>query len=303
VSTVAAIDCGTNTIRLLVLRRDGAGAVELDRRLEFVRLGQGVDATGRFAEDALERTFSAIDDFADRIRSAGAQRVRFVATSAARDVSNRDVFADGIRSRLGVAPEVISGDEEASLAFAGATRGLRGLDQPMLVMDIGGGSTELVLGDHGGVVFARSLDIGSVRVTERCWHADPPTADDIAMATLTIDDALDELALDWDTVSTWVGVAGTCTSLAAIDLGLATYDRNRVHGAAVSLPRLQALAERLRTTPLEQVRTIPSLHPKRADVIGAGALIADRVSRRLPVAALHVSESDLLDGIAFGLLG
>jgi len=310
VTRVAAIDCGTNSIRLLIAdpAPDG-GLVEIDRRLEMVRLGQGVDATGGFHPDALDRTFAAVDAYATLIRDADARSVRFVATSAARDARNRDQFTAGIERRLGVVPEVISGDEEARLSFLGVTAGVPAATRPVLAMDIGGGSTELILGAASGVdvVAAVSLDIGSVRLTERFGPArdgagDPPEPSAVAAAEAYVDAQLDACGIDLSGVATWFGVAGTVTSVAAISQELPHYDRDRVHGFAIGVAELRRVAHYLRSVPLADLRAIPSLHPQRADVIAFGALIAERVSYRLDVAELVVSESDILDGIALGLL-
>lgn len=304
--TVAAIDCGTNSVRLLVARGDGSGPfTEVARELHLTRLGQGVDATGKFAPEALDRTLAALDDFAGRIADASAERVRFVATSAARDAGNRDAFFEGVRQRLGVDAEIISGDEEARLSFVGALSAAASVTAPALVMDIGGGSTELVLGTLSGgrpeVTAARSLDMGSVRVRERFLHSDPPTAEEIAAATAFVDALIDDSGVDVAAARTWFGVGGTATSLAAIVQGLTTYDRRAVHGSTVTHDELDAVTARLLSTPVAEVLKIPSLQPKRADVICAGALIAARVGARVE-APLSVSESDILDGLVLDLL-
>ncbi len=304
--TVAAIDCGTNSVRLLVARGAGSGPfTEVARELHLTRLGQGVDATGEFAPEALDRTLAALDDFAGRIADASAERVRFVATSAARDAGNRDAFFEGVRQRLGVDAEIISGDEEARLSFVGALSAAASVTAPALVMDIGGGSTELVLGTLSGgrpeVTAARSLDMGSVRVRERFLHSDPPTAEEIAAATAFVDALIDDSGVDVAAARTWFGVGGTATSLAAIVQGLTTYDRRAVHGSTVTHDELDAVTARLLSTPVAEVLRIPSLQPKRADVICAGALIAARVGARVE-APLSVSESDILDGLVLDLL-
>lgn len=303
---VAVIDCGTNTIRLLIAESDGdGGLIERDRWMQIVRLGQGVDATGAFHPEALERTFAATETYAELIKEQHipTARVRFVATSATRDVSNREAFFTGIRDRLGVGPEVITGDEEARLSFTGALAGADHPAGPVLVTDIGGGSTELIMGGTDGrPTYAISLDIGSVRITERFWTADPPAPDDLAAAAEHIDGLLDTTAVDWPAVGTWIGVAGTLTTLAAIDLGLTEYDRSLVHGHRIALPRLQQIAADLSHADAEQIRATGTVHPQRADVITAGALIAARIAARLPVDTLTVSESDILDGCALGML-
>ena len=308
--TVAAFDCGTNSLRLLLAGPgtggpDGTALDDLDRQTEIVRLGQGVDATGEFVPEALERTFAVTRRFAERVRAAGvpAARTRFVATSASRDARNREEFFAGIEELVGVRPDVISGDEEARLSFAGALSRIRPSAEPVLVMDVGGGSTELIVGSAAGeVASAISLDIGSVRLTERFLGAGPPAATALAAARERVDALLDSSGVDFDAVGTWVGVAGTATTLAGVHLGLETYDRARVHGSTIPLPELDALASRLSHMDVEQIKALPSMHPGRADVVTAGALIASRVAARLHVTDLIVSESDILDGIALRLL-
>jgi exopolyphosphatase/guanosine-5'-triphosphate,3'-diphosphate pyrophosphatase len=303
---VAAVDCGTNSIRLLLAERDGdAGLVDLDRRVEIVRLGQGVDATGQFHPDALARTFAVTEQYADLIRDAGVtpDAVRFIATSAARDAGNRDTFFDGIRQRLGVEVEVIDGATEAALSFSGALSRVVPTGEPVLVMDIGGGSTELVVGSAiGEIEQAVSLDIGSVRLTERFLRAGPPEPAALEEATRFIDTQLDQSGLELGRVRCWVGVAGTVTTIAAVQLGLETYDRARVHGSLIARADLQALLDRLSAMQVSEIRALPSMHPQRADVITAGTLIAARVARLVSAPELVVSESDILDGIALELL-
>lgn len=298
---VAAIDCGTNSVRLLVAESSGDGFVDLDRQLRLTRLGQGVDATGEFHPDALARTFAACDEYAAVLAAHGVDRVRFVATSAARDAGNREAFFAGVRDRIGVDPEVISGDEEAQLSFDGALAAAPDAEPPALVMDVGGGSTELVLGTPGGRVRGCSLDIGSVRLRERFLLADPPTVDEVAEASEFVDDLLDASGVDFGAARTWLGVGGTATSLSAIAQGLATYDRATVHGSVVSRDDVAALASRLLALDTPQRLEIPTMVPGRADVICAGALIVARVGARLGP-ALTVSEADILDGIVARLL-
>lgn len=300
---VAVIDCGTNSIRLLVAEGDaGTPLVDLDRRLELNRLGQGVDATGRFATEALERTFVACDRFAAVIGELDADRVRFVATSAARDAANRDEFFAGVLARLGVRAEVISGDEEARLSFRGALSGVGRVGEPVLVMDLGGGSTELVTGTMDGqILHATSVNMGSVRVRERFLVDEVPTASQVAQARAWVDEQLDASGVPFDRVRAWVGVAGTATSLSAIQLGLAVYDRARVHGSTLDADQIAALTDRLLGSTVEQIMTMGPLQRRRAEVIGAGALICQRVAARL-TCELLVSESDILDGLAMDLL-
>lgn len=305
--TVAAIDCGTNSIRLLLAGpgTDGVALTDLHRRTEVVRLGQGVDATREFHPDALRRTFTVVDAYADSIRAAGVppERIRFVATSASRDARNREVFFAGIDERLHVRPEIISGDEEARLSFAGALSRVQPEASPVLVMDIGGGSTELIVGSgQGELESAISLDIGSVRVTERFLKVNPPDPADVAQAAAYVDGLLDTTGVDFSSIGTWIGVAGTATTLAGVHLQLEAYDRARVHGTTIPQPALADLLTLLTRMTVEQIRALPSMHPGRADVVTAGTLIASRVGARLPVAGLLVSESDILDGIALELL-
>ncbi|HTJ67442.1 MAG TPA: Ppx/GppA phosphatase family protein [Actinospica sp.] len=307
---VAAIDCGTNSIRLLVADLDQAtGAeTELERRMLIVRLGQGVDATGRFADEALARTFAACDEYAQVIASYGASELRFVATSATRDASNREEFFAGVRSRLGVDPEVISGDEEASLSFRGATQALAdsAADHatPYLVVDIGGGSTEFVLGGES-VLAARSVDVGCVRMTERHLRTDPPTLEQITAARRDIDAAIDLAAqtVDLAKAKTLVGVAGSVTTLGAIALGLTEYDRSRVHLSAIPVETVRRTAGDLLAMSHDQRAAIPVIHPGRVDVIAAGGLILAQIMDRLGLPEMIVSEHDILDGIAYSLLG
>ena len=295
---VAAIDCGTNTIKLLVLDEDGA---DLEREMRIVRLGQDVDRTGRLAEEALERTFAAVEEYADLVARHGVDRVRFCATSATRDAANAADFAAGVRARLGVAPEVVSGDEEAALAWAGATRGLPGLTGPLVVLDIGGGSTELVLGSGATPDAAHSMDIGSVRMTERHLRSDPPSTDEVAACLADVEAALDACPVDPGAAVTLVGVAGTVTTLAAGVIGLTAYDRSATHGARLPVAQVHALCDRLVGSTAAERAEMAWLHPGRADVIAAGALVLSRVLARSRVSELVVSEADILDGIAWSL--
>ena len=295
---VAAIDCGTNSIRLLVADLDPeTGELrDLDRRMTIVRLGQGVDRTGRLAPEALERTFAACREYAAVIREHGTDRLRFVATSASRDAENRDEFTAGVREILGVEPEVISGDEEAQLSFTGATRELGaadGLTPPYLVFDLGGGSTEFVLGSDR-VEAARSVDIGCVRLTERhgedtlAMRADIKKALDLAAETVPL-----------TTAATLVGLAGTVTTVAGISLGLPAYDSVAIHHARIPLARVREVTEQLLTATPEQRAAIPVMHPGRVDVIAAGALVLLAIMERSGARELVASEHDILDGIAW----
>jgi exopolyphosphatase/guanosine-5'-triphosphate,3'-diphosphate pyrophosphatase len=303
---VAAIDCGTNSIRLLVADIDvEAGTLrDVDRRMEIVRLGQGVDRTGRFAPDALERTIDACRRYVEVVRATGAQRVRFVATSASRDVSNRDEFAAGVLGALGVAPEVVTGDEEAALSFAGATRELAGgVAEPVLVVDIGGGSTEFVLGART-VQAARSVDIGCVRMTERHLRSDPPTAPEIAAARADIDAAISlaRETVPLDQAQTLVGLAGSVTTVAAMALDLPRYQPERIHHARISADDVRLISARLLSMDHEARAALPFMHPGRVDVIGAGALVLAAILDQVSVDEVVVSEHDILDGIAWSLV-
>ena len=303
---VAAVDCGTNTVKLLVADIDTAAGTQdtLVREMRIVRLGQDVDRTGRLADVALERVFAAVDEYAATVSAHQVDAVRFVATSAVRDAGNADVFARGIEQRLGVRPEVVSGDEEAALSYDGATRDLGDVPAPIAVLDIGGGSTELILGDaHRHVRAARSLDIGSVRVTERLMPSDPPTPGELAAARDVVDAALDTLP-SYDVrvgdARTLVGTAGTVTTVAALLLGLTAYDRSRVHGATFPRADVDALVERVLAMTVAERETI-GVPSGRSDVIGAGGLILDRVLLRSSADHLRVSDSDILDGIAWSV--
>jgi exopolyphosphatase/pppGpp-phosphohydrolase len=296
---VAAIDCGTNTIKLLI-----GSLPDVDvREMRIVRLGQDLDRTGRIADEALERAFAAIDEYAALIRAHDVppERVRFCATSASRDASNADVFVAGVRARLGVEPEVVAGSEEAALSFDGAVRNLLVEPAaPVLVIDVGGGSTELILGASSPDA-ADSMDIGSVRLHERHLHSDPPTADQIAACVADIDAHLDACPVDPSSAATVVGVAGTVTQLAAVALDLPAYDRDAVDQVVFPVADLVATVDRLLAMTVAERRALPSMHPGRADVIDAGALILARILRRARVDTLVVSEADILDGIAWSI--
>ncbi|MFH8796389.1 exopolyphosphatase [Streptomyces sp. NPDC017941] len=309
---VAAIDCGTNSIRLLVADADPATGelVDLDRRMQIVRLGQGVDKTGRLAPEALERTFAACRDYAAVIKEHGAERLRFVATSASRDAENRDEFVRGVLDVLGVEPEVISGDQEAEFSFTGATRELTGradLPHPYLVVDIGGGSTEFVVGDDQ-VRAARSVDIGCVRMTERhLVHdgvvADPPTAAQIAAVRADVEAALDlaEHTVPLREARTLVGLAGSVTTVAGIALGLDAYDSAAIHHSRIPYERVAEIVDRLVHSTHAERSAISVMHPGRVDVIAAGALVLLAIMERTGAREVVVSEHDILDGIAWSI--
>lgn len=321
--TVAGVDCGTNSIRLLISRpagtdeTTGAGAdpaaplADVVREMRVVRLGEGVDATGAFSDAALERTFAAVEEYARLVQRHHAGRVRFVATSASRDVSNRAAFAAGVRERLGVDPEVVSGGEEAALSFAGAVSAVDtsdlGPDELVLVVDLGGGSTELVVGTPAGeVVEAVSLDMGCVRFTERHLPSDPPTPEEAAAARADAHRLLDDAArLPLERVARVVGVAGSVTTVTAEALGLAEYDRDAIHGARVPLERVHEAARALLGATRRERAARGFMHPGRVDVIGAGALlwstVLERVAETAGVTEAWASEHDILDGIVLSL--
>lgn len=312
---VAAIDCGTNSIRLLIADDCGAGRLsDVHREMRIVRLGQGVDATGEFAADAIARTRRALADYAGLLREHGVERVRMVATSAARDVANREVFFAMTAEVLGaVIPgsvaEVISGAEEAQLSFRGAVGELDSAGAPFVVVDLGGGSTEIVLGGSSGdeVVASYSADIGCVRLTERCLHSDPPTAEEVVAARLVVREKL-AAALRVVPVAkarTWVGLAGTMTTLSALAHKLPTYDSAAIHLSRVPGVELAAVcASLIRMTRAERAALGP-MHEGRVDVIGGGAIVVEELARELRdragVDELTVSEHDILDGIVLSL--
>jgi exopolyphosphatase / guanosine-5'-triphosphate,3'-diphosphate pyrophosphatase len=325
VTRVAAVDCGTNSIRLLVADVEHGEIVDLTRRMEIVRLGQGVDRTGVLAPEAIERTRVALVGYADEIARLGATRIRMVATSATRDARNATDFRDMVTSVLGTPPEVVTGEEEARLSFAGAVRGLPGARY--LVVDIGGGSTEFVVGpstvdtadvrttaEAGGMaaglrttaeaarLVAVSVDIGCVRMTERYLHSDPPTGDEIAAASAHIAEQVDVALAKVGAQTTVVGLAGSVTTVAGIALDLPAYDPARIHHSRLSTVDSRRITERLLHMTKAQRLAIPVMHPGRADVIGAGALILTTILDRTGADAVTVSEHDILDGIALSLV-
>jgi exopolyphosphatase/guanosine-5'-triphosphate,3'-diphosphate pyrophosphatase len=308
---VAAVDCGTNSIRLLIADVPPEGAhTDLLRRMEVVRLGQGVDATGRLAPEAIERTRRVLEEYAATARELGATAVRMVATSATRDAANREDFEDMVVATLGQKPDVVPGREEAELSFLGATASLDAAARahgnppphpPFLVVDIGGGSTEFVLGDATGVRAARSVDIGCVRLTERHLHSDPPDADEIGRAEADIRAAL-ALVLEEVPVgeaASLVGLAGSVTTVAAVALGLPEYDAMRTHHARIPAAQVHSVTSQLLAQTRAERAAIRSIHPGRVDVIGAGSLILDRVMQKFGFGEVIVSEHDILDGIAW----
>jgi exopolyphosphatase / guanosine-5'-triphosphate,3'-diphosphate pyrophosphatase len=299
---VAAIDCGTNSIRLLIADIDGNNFREVVRDMEIVRLGQGVDETGQFHPDAIARTLAAVDKFAAEIAKRGVEKIRFCATSATRDATNRHLFVDGVRERLGIELEVITGEEEAALSFAGAIKDLDPTNGPFLVVDIGGGSTEFVFGTST-VEAARSVNIGCVRMTERHFASDPATAEQIELARTDIQAAIAQAAavVPITKAKTLVAVAGTATTVAAAALELPEYDRYAIHLSRISAQQTHDAATMFATSTREQRLTLGYMHPGRVDVIAAGSLVLSEIMKATGATEFVASESDILDGMAFSL--
>jgi exopolyphosphatase/guanosine-5'-triphosphate,3'-diphosphate pyrophosphatase len=314
VNRVAAIDCGTNSIRLLIADVVDGGLQDVHREMRIVRLGQGVDATGQFAADALARTKTALVDYAGLLRIFAVSKVRMVATSAARDAANRDVFfamtADVLGAVVpGAVAEVITGTEEAALSFCGAVDELDAASAPFVVVDLGGGSTEVVLGDRweSGVEASFSADIGCVRLTERCLHSDPPTAVEIAAARDVVREGLGEAlrVVPVERARTWVGVAGTMTTLSALAQQMTTYDPDAIHLSRVGFGDLLRVCDELIAMTRQQRASLGPMHEGRVDVIGGGAIIVEELAHvlgdRAGIDELVVSEHDILDGIALSI--
>jgi exopolyphosphatase / guanosine-5'-triphosphate,3'-diphosphate pyrophosphatase len=299
---VAAIDCGTNSIRLLIADIDGNNFREVVRDMEIVRLGQGVDETGQFHPDAIARTLAAVDKFAAEIAKRGVEKIRFCATSATRDATNRHLFVDGVRERLGIELEVITGDEEAALSFAGAIKDLDPSNGPFLVVDIGGGSTEFVFGTST-VEAARSVNIGCVRMTERHFASDPATAEQIESARNDIQAAIAQAAavVPITKAKTLVAVAGTATTVAAAALELPEYDRYAIHLSRISAQQTHDAASMFATSTRDQRLALGYMHPGRVDVIAAGSLVLSEIMKATGATEFVASESDILDGMAFSL--
>ena len=299
---VAAIDCGTNSIRLLIADIDANNFREVVRDMEIVRLGQGVDETGQFHPDAIARTLTAVDKFAAEISKRGVEKIRFCATSATRDATNRHLFVDGVRERLGIELEVISGDEEAALSFAGAIKDLDPSNGPFLVVDIGGGSTEFVFGTST-VEAARSVNIGCVRMTERHISSDPATPEQIELARTDIQAAIAQAAavVPITKAKTLVAVAGTATTVAAAALELPEYDRYAIHLSRISAQQTHDAATMFATKSREQRLLLGYMHPGRVDVIAAGSLVLSEIMKATGATEFVASESDILDGMAFSL--
>jgi exopolyphosphatase/guanosine-5'-triphosphate,3'-diphosphate pyrophosphatase len=300
---VAAIDCGTNSIRLLIADIDGNNFREVVRDMEIVRLGQGVDQTGQFHPDAIARTLAAVDKFASEIAKRGVEKIRFCATSATRDATNRHLFVDGVRERLGIEPEVISGNEEAALSFAGAIQDLDPAEGPFLVIDIGGGSTEFVFGTSS-VEAARSVNIGCVRMTERHFASDPATPEQIELARTDIQAAIAQAAAEVPITQakTLVAVAGTATTVAAAALNLPEYDRYAIHLARISAAQVHEASIMFLTKNREERLALGYMHPGRVDVIPAGALVLSEIIKATGATGFVASESDILDGMARSLV-
>ena len=300
---VAAIDCGTNSIRLLIADIDGGTFREIHRDMEVVRLGQGVDKTGQFHPDAIVRTLAAVDKFAIEIAKRGIEKIRFCATSATRDATNRDLFIDGVKARLGIAPEVIPGEVEAALSFQGATRDFRATDGPFLVIDIGGGSTEFVFGTTE-VEFAKSVNIGCVRMTERHFTGGDADPGQIAAAIEDIDEAIAQAAkiVPITQSKTVIAVAGTATTVAAAALELDSYDRYAIHLSRISAEKVHAASKSFLSMKREDREALGYMHPGRVDVIGAGSLVLSRIMLATGAAEFVASESDILDGMAWSLV-
>ena len=310
--TVAAIDCGTNSIRLLIADRIDGRLRDLHREMRIVRLGEGVDATGQFSPDALARTRAALEDYAALLRGHGVRKLRMVATSATRDAANREDFfamtADVLGSVVpGAIAEVITGSEEAELSFNGAVGELDSAAAPFVVVDLGGGSTEVVLGTGSGVRASYSADIGCVRMTERCLHSDPPTVAEVAAAREVVRERLAEAlrVVPVAQAKTWVGVAGTFTTIAALAYGMAEYDADAIHLSRVRFGDLLAVCDKLIGMTRAQRAALGPMHEGRVDVIGGGAIVVEELAAALGELAgideIIVSEHDILDGIALSI--
>ena len=302
-SRVAAIDCGTNSIRLLIADISNGIFKEVVRSMEVVRLGQGVDKNKSFHPDAIKRTLDAVEMFSEVIASKGVERIRFCATSATRDATNRSLFTDGVRGILGVEVEVIPGEEEAMLSFNGATKELMQNDAPYLVVDIGGGSTEFVFGSNK-VENAKSVDIGCVRMSERHFTSQPTTMDQVARAIIDIDSAIAKAAsvVPISNAKTLVAVAGTATTVAAAALELKDYDRHLIHLARITAEKVHKVSAMFQSMNKDEIANLGYMHPGRVDVITAGSLVLSRVMAATGASEFVASESDILDGMAWSLI-
>ena len=302
-SRVAAIDCGTNSIRLLIADISDGKFKEVLRDMEIVRLGQGVDENKSFHPDAINRTLAAAEKFKNQLAGKGVEKIRFCATSATRDAANRDLFIDGVRQILGVEVEVIPGEEEARLSFNGATKELLQSDAPFLVVDIGGGSTEFVYGNKE-VEFAKSVDIGCVRMSERHLKSQPVEMSQVAQAIIDIDKAIAQAAavVPISTAKTLVAVAGTATTIAAAALELETYDRYAIHLSRIPAEKVHKVSAAFQAMTKSEISKLGFMHPGRVDVITAGSLVLSRVMAATGATEFVASESDILDGMAWSLI-
>lgn len=302
-SRVAAIDCGTNSIRILIADISGGKFKEVLRDMEIVRLGQGVDENKSFNPDAINRTLAAVEKFKNQLAGKGVEKIRFCATSATRDAANRDLFIDGVRQILGVEVEVIPGEEEARLSFNGATKELLQSDAPFLVVDIGGGSTEFVYGNKE-VEFAKSVDIGCVRMSERHLKSQPVEMSQVAQAIIDIDKAIAQAAavVPISTAKTLVAVAGTATTIAAAALELETYDRYAIHLSRIPAEKVHKVSAAFQAMTKSEISKLGFMHPGRVDVITAGSLVLSRVMAATGATEFVASESDILDGMAWSLI-
>ena len=302
-SQVAVIDCGTNSIRLLIAEISGSNFKEVIRTMEIVRLGQGVDENKAFHPDAINRTLSAVKSFKEIINKNKVDKIRFCATSATRDAMNRNLFIDGVRDILNVQVEVIPGEEEAALSFTGATYQLDQGSGPFLVVDIGGGSTEFVYGDKK-VISAKSVNIGCVRMSERHLTNQPPTMDQIASAIVDIDIAITQAAVSVpiNSAKSLIAVAGTATTVAAAALNLLKYDRGLIHLSKISADKVHKVAQMFQSMNKSEISALPYMHEGRVDVITSGSLVLSRVMAATGAAEFVASESDILDGMAFSLI-
>ncbi|HRD21992.1 MAG TPA: Ppx/GppA phosphatase family protein [Candidatus Nanopelagicus sp.] len=302
-SRVAAIDCGTNSIRLLIADISGGKFKEVLRDMEIVRLGQGVDENKSFHPDAINRTLAAVEKFRNQLAGKGVEKIRFCATSATRDAANRDLFIEGVRQILGVEVEVIPGEEEARLSFNGATKELLQSDAPFLVVDIGGGSTEFVYGNKE-VEFAKSVDIGCVRMSERHLKSQPVEMSQVAQAIIDIDTAIAQAAaiVPISKAKTLVAVAGTATTIAAAALELKTYDRYAIHLSRIPAEKVHKVSAAFQAMTKSEISKLGFMHPGRVDVITAGSLVLSRVMAATGATEFVASESDILDGMAWSLI-
>jgi exopolyphosphatase/guanosine-5'-triphosphate,3'-diphosphate pyrophosphatase len=302
-NAIASVDLGTNSTRVLVGRPTGAGLEVLDRRTTITRLGQGVGASGRLAPEAVERTLDCLRGYREILDRHGVERVRVAATSASRDAANRDEFFGAVEALIGTRPELLSGDEEGRLSFRGATGELDPAKGPFLVVDIGGGSTEFIVGTDR-VEGVMSVDIGCVRLTEKFLHHDPPQPEELSACISLTDAYLDDVVREIPAAEarTLVGLAGTVTTVAAVEIGLETYDRDRIHHFHLTREAAEDVFRTLATESRADRVHNPGLEEARADVIVGGCCVLVALFRRLGFDEMIVSEADILDGLALSLL-